>query len=85
MTLQDKVSPALKKESHQRVQRKEVKKVRTLNPLVIFVVKMDTLLMYAGVRRPVSRTNPRTRVIVTNAIRTPNTRLQDQNHKDNKI
>ena len=45
--------------------RKGVTKVRTLNPLVIFVVKRDTLLMYARVGRPISRTNPRTRVIVT--------------------
>ena len=40
-------------------------KVRTLNPLVISVVKRDTLLMYVGVGRPINRTNPRTRVIVT--------------------
>ena len=43
-------------------------KVRTLNPLFIFVVKRNTLLMYAEVRRSISRTNPRTGVIVTNAI-----------------
>ena len=43
-------------------------KVRTLNPLVIYVVKRDIILMYVGVRRPISRENPRTRVTVTNAI-----------------
>ena len=43
-------------------------KVRILNPLAIFVVKRDILLMYAGVRRPISRTNPRTRITITNAI-----------------
>ena len=36
-----------------------------LNPLVISVVKWGTLLMYAGVGRPISRTYPRTKVIVT--------------------
>ena len=40
-------------------------KVRTLNPLVISVVKRDTLLMYAGVGKPINRTYTRTRVIVT--------------------
>ena len=43
-------------------------KVRTLNPLVISVQTRDTPLMYAEVRRPISRTNPRTRVTVTNPI-----------------
>ena len=50
------------------MQSKGVTKVRTLNPLVISVVKRDTLLMYVGVGRPISRKNPRTRVIVTSAI-----------------
>ena len=43
-------------------------KVRILNPLVIFVVKRDIPLMYVGVRMPISMTNPRTRVTITNAI-----------------
>ena len=43
-------------------------KVRTLNPLVISMVERDTPLMYAGVRNLISRTNPRTRVTITNAI-----------------
>ena len=43
-------------------------KVRTLNPLVISMVKRDIPLMYAGVRKPINRTNPRTRVTITNAI-----------------
>ena len=48
--------------------RKEVKKVRTLNPLVTYVVKREILLMYAGVRKPINKTSPRTRVNITNAI-----------------
>ena len=48
---------------------KGVKKVRTLNPLVIYMVKRDTLLMVAGAGRPISRTNPIIRVIVTSVIR----------------
>ena len=43
-------------------------KVRTLNPLVISMVKRDIHLMYVGVRRPIRRTNPRTRVTIKNAI-----------------
>ena len=50
------------------MQKKEVTKVRTLNSLVISMVKRDKPLMYVGIKRPVSRTNPRTRVTVTNAI-----------------
>ena len=42
--------------------------VSTLNPLVISMVKRDIPLMYAGVRMPISMTNPRTRVPATNAI-----------------
>ena len=38
-------------------------KVRTLNPL-----ERETLLMYVGIRRSINSKNPRTRVIVTNAI-----------------
>ena len=45
-----------------------MKKVRTLNPFFIYVVKGDILLIYVGVRRPISRTNSRTRVTVTKAI-----------------
>ena len=37
----------LKKVRHQRVQSKGVTKVRTLNPLVISVIKRGTLLMHA--------------------------------------
>ena len=50
------------------MQRKEVTEVRTLSLLVISVVKRDILLMYVGVRRPISRKNPRTRVTITNTI-----------------
>ena len=45
--------------------RKEVTKVRALNPLVIFVVKRDTLLMYAGVGIPIFRKNPKVKAIAT--------------------
>ena len=54
---------------------KGVTKVRTLNPLVIYVVKRGTLLMYVGVGRIISRTNPRTQVIVTSVTR------KDTKHK----
>ena len=47
---------------------KGVTKVRNLNPLVISMVKKDTLLVYVGVGRSISRKNPRTKVTVTNAI-----------------
>ena len=43
-------------------------KVRTLSPLVISVVKRDILVIYAGVRKPISRTNPTKGVTITNAI-----------------
>ena len=43
-------------------------KVRTLNPLVISVVKRDIPLMYVGVRIPINMKNPRIRVTITNAI-----------------
>ena len=43
-------------------------RVRTLNPLVIYMVKRDIPLMYVGVRRPINRTNPRTKVTITNVI-----------------
>ena len=52
-----------------------MKKVRTLNPLVIYVVKRDIHLTYAGVRMPINMTNLRTWVTVTNAIR------KDTRHK----
>ena len=42
-------------------------KVRTLNPLVISMVKKDIPIMYVGVGRPIRRTNPITRVTVTSA------------------
>ena len=44
-------------------------KVRTLNTLVISMVKRDIPLMYAGERFPISMTNLRTWIIVTSAIR----------------
>ena len=37
------------------------------NHLVIYMVKRDTLLMYVGVGRPISRTYPGIKVIVTSA------------------
>ena len=32
------------------------------------VAKRDILIMYVGVRKPINKTNPRTRVTITNAI-----------------
>ena len=46
-----------------------MKKVRTLNPLVISMVKRDVPLMYARVRRLIIMKNLRTLVTITNAIR----------------
>ena len=43
-------------------------KVRTLNPLVISMVKRDIPLVYAEVRRPINMRNLRIRVTITNAI-----------------
>ena len=45
--------------------RKGVKKVRTPNPLVISIIKGGTLLIFLGVGRPISRTHPKIKVIVT--------------------
>ena len=42
-------------------------KVRKLNPLVIFVVRKDILLMCAGARMLISMINLKTWVIVTSA------------------
>ena len=50
---------------YQRAQSKEVTKVRTLDPLVISIIKKGTLLMYARVGRPISRTHPKVKVIAT--------------------
>ena len=55
MIHQDLDSPVLKKVKHQRVLKKEVKKVRTQNPLVIIVIRKDIQLMFAGVKGPISR------------------------------
>ena len=49
--------------------------VRTLNPLVISIVKRGTLLMFAEVGRPINRTYPRIRVIVTSVT------CKDTQHK----
>ena len=54
-------------------------KVRTLNPLVIYVIKRDILLIYVGVRRSTSRKNPRTRVTIINAIG------RDTRHKTTRL
>ena len=42
-------------------------KVRTLNQLVISVVKNDILLIYVGKRIPINMTSQRMQVIVTSA------------------
>ena len=68
MIHQDFDSLLLRKVKHQRALNKEMKKVRTPNPLVITVVKMEIPLMYVGVRMPITMKNLRTRVTIINAI-----------------
>ena len=68
MIHQDLDSPVLKKVKHQRVLNKEVKKVRTQNPLVITVIRKDILLMFAGVERSISSIHLKVKGIVTSAI-----------------
>ena len=46
----DRDTQVLKKENHSKVLKKEKTKVRTLNLLVIIVVRKDILLMCAGAR-----------------------------------
>ena len=58
---------ALKKVKHQRVLKKEVKKVRTQNPIVITIIRKGILVMFVGVERPISITHPKVKDIVTNA------------------
>ena len=50
----------LKKESHPKVLKKGMKKVRTPNPLVIFLVRKDILLMCVGARMKIIMSNLRT-------------------------
>ena len=47
---------------------KGVIKARTPNPLVISVIRRDILLIFVGVERPISRTHPKVKGIVTSAI-----------------
>ena len=68
MIHQDLDSPALNKVKHQRVLSKGVTKLRTPYPLVISIIKRGTLLMHAGVERPISRKHPKEKGIFTSAI-----------------
>ena len=64
-------------------------KVRTQNPLVIFVVKRDIPLMCVGERTPINMTNLKTWVTVTSAItkviRHMTIGLEPSGHQDLKI
>ena len=55
----------LKKESHPKVVKKEVKKVRTPNLLVIIVVRKEILLMCAGARIQIKMLSQRAWFFVT--------------------
>ena len=50
MTHVDWDTQVLKKESHPKMLKKETKKVRILNLILIIVVRKDILLMCAGAR-----------------------------------
>ena len=67
MTHQDLDTLVLKLVNHQRMLNKGVTKVRIQNPLLITVIKGDTLLMFAGVEEPISKIYPKARVIATSA------------------
>ena len=67
MIHQDLDTPVLKLVNHQRVLRKDVKKVRILNPLVITVIRKDILLMFVEVEGSISKTYLRAKVITTSA------------------
>ena len=68
MTHQDLDTPVLKLVNPQTVLRKEVTKVKILNPLVIIAIKGDILLMSAGVKGSISKAYLREKVIATSAI-----------------
>ena len=68
MIHQDLDTPALKLVNHQRVLKKEVKKVRILNTLITIVIRKGILLMFAGIEGSISKAYPKARVIVTSAI-----------------
>ena len=67
MIHQDTDTPVLKLVNHQRVLRKDVTKVRILNPLVTTVIRKDILLMFAGVEGSISQTHQKARVFVKSA------------------
>ena len=68
MIHQDLDSLVLKKVKHQRMLSKGVTKVRTQNPLIIFLIKRGTLLMHVGVERPINRIHLKARGIFISAI-----------------
>ena len=76
MIHQDLDSLVLKKVRHQRVLNKGVIKVRTQNPLVIFVIRRGILLMFAGEERLINITHLKERIFSqVQHARTSNTRL----------
>ena len=60
-------SLVLKKVKHQRVLNEGVTKVRTQNPLVITVIRKDIMLMFAGVKGPISTIHIKIKDIVISA------------------
>ena len=66
-----------------------MKKVRTQNPLVIFVVRKDILLMCVGARMSISMTNLKIWVTVKSPIskdiRNMNEGLEPSRHQDLKV
>ena len=67
MTHQDLDTPVLKLVNHQRMMRKDVTKVRILNPLVITVTRKDILPMFAGAEGSISKAYLREKGTVTSA------------------
>ena len=67
MIHQDLDSRVLKKVKHQRVLNEGVTKVRTQNLLVITIIRKDILLMFAGVKGPISTIHIKIKDIVISA------------------
>ena len=77
------------KENHPRLLKKGMTKVRIPNPLIIFVVRKDILLMCVGARMQISMTNLKTWVTIISAIskviRHMNARQEPCMHQDLKV
>ena len=64
---QDLDSSVLKKVKYQRVLNEGVTKVRNQNPLVIIVIRKDILLMFVGVKGPISTIHIKIKDIIISA------------------